>query len=708
MKLISAPQRQLQASGGCQSPDAFNSTVKIQGTHVPRSPIRFLKYVALILCIIAPAHSAALAQETQDLFSTSLDTLKTQVQAAEQRVSQAAAAVRQAKLAEMPDQKQLNILNAQLKIEVRNAFELTQQLQNAQLDDAEAHIAASRKRLETRQRLADRVVAKRIEELLTNQIALQGPLLAGDSATPRQTQVGPIETDPAEPLYQSVTRSEWQSRFANETEPATRIEAAQALVALAARDNAEERFERCVTFGAELMESGFGDNATRFVFSQTVPTYGRSGAGQEYCLWVYQPLNELFTKLYALLNQTDATLATIPPRQLADMLIRETNHDSIPRAAFATLLVAQNRILHVLKQDEDVRKSIVSQLKRSDDRPLQCALLRTQARFYDLTKDGGTAVGESFLNGFRKAGEELAAKPVTDNDTFALAGSWFDLQKQHAFSTQDVAARVVLRMLVFDETSTRRAVVLHESDRNNHSRPPGFFTVGESIRSEWIAAVNEYLKTQIEADPSIVSPAVIATINEFIRTQTPDEKWDTEETARLLTPLLENCFVAAEENDAESQSATAGQVSPHSLLSTILHCGSEIPRSVIESDSAYSPFPLLKSAIESANLQGEFTQFALPGELDILTFLAIADQLTGVSAEQDRKIAVFFLTSNTAVGRDDLLRTGSLLQRLQKEIVTAPSQKFLKRIEQKTKTDELRDAVRKLLPQAETASPAEN
>lgn len=524
--------------------------------------------------------------------------------------------------------------------------------------------------------------------------------------TPSPEQTPPYISRPVarpEPLYQSVTRSEWQSRFANQTEPATRIEAAQALVALAARDNAEERFERCMTLGAELMESGFGKNASRYVLEID----RQPPSGFQHTRWVYQNFGELGGKWSALLNQSDAALATVPPRQLAEMLIKETNHDSLPRAAFTALLLEQNRISNVLKQDEDIRKSIVSQLKRYDDRPLRYALLRTQARFYDPTKDSGDDdVGKSFLNSFRKAGEELAATSVTDYDTFVLADSWMDLQKRHAFATQDLSARVVLRMLIFDEGSTRRVVLLYESDR---SQSRGFYPgqmhaeIGESIRSEWIAAVNEYLKTQIEADPRKVSPAVVGTINEFIRTQTQNEKWNTAETARLLTPLLEKYFDPGAQGAEDSSSPLAGQMSPHNLLSTILHCGGEIPRSVIDGVSSHSfgpfepaykasPFQFLKSSIESANLAGDLNQYALPDGMDILTLLAVAVEFTGVSQEQDQKIAAFV----------ELNAGRSLEGGLSQKIAAAPARKFLKRIGSKTKTDELRDTVYKLLLPSET------
>lgn len=891
-----------------------------------------------IFCILALTQNT-IAQETQDPFSTSLATLKIQVQAAEQRVNDSASAVRQARQSDAPDQTQLDKLNSQLMIEVRKAFELTQQLQNAQLDDAEAQIAASRKRLESRQRLADKIVAKRVVELLlvspdavspqaaiaamerygrardfkslvglltddeanryagmliqsvsmtatmmgmaqqseTPLVADSGPYAAmqqslqkymkldppaeaaaaleelstkimsgffsqlgatidgkpvekselsanelsdlmrksagvltdargfvvellqttasfsgqdkpetgvvedsewtfeitSDMAVARRSgstsnvmnspeiklqmirgewrisQMGtddellkfssgpsvsvaqnspptsmpalqqnrlppdaaapsnnPALGNPPEPLYQSVTRSEWQSRFANETEPATRIEAAQALVALAAMDDAEERFERCMTLGTELMESGFGENATHFVFSQSAPNFGMGGPyGQQYCLWVYQPLKDLFAKWFALMNQTDAVLVTIPPQQLAELLIKETNHESLPRAAFAALLMQQDRIVNVLKDDEEARRQIVSELKGANDGSLRFTFLRTQAGIYDHSTDWDSDAGKSFLASFCAAGEKLAAEHITDYDTFALAGSWVDLQKNKAFAPQNIAAQVVLRMLAFSD-GTRQQVLLYEDDlkKGYTLNRLGARTaqVGESFRSEWITAVNEYLKTQIEADPTKVSPAVVGTINEFIRTQTPDEKWDTETTAKLLTPLLEKYFIADPANVEGTPSMLDPTIAPDTLLSTILHCGGEIPPSVIDNDT--SPFQVSKSAIETARepnplggFGGDVRQFSLPEGIDVLTFLAVADQLAGVHEEQDLKISLFLKVN---VGPDD---------RAQQEYSTIPAQKFLKRIEQKTKTDVLRDVVRKLiLPPVEIIRPLKN
>ena len=431
--------------------------------------------------------------------------------------------------------------------------------------------------------------------------------------------------------------------------------------------------------------------------------------GQEYCLWIYQPLNDLYAKWFALLNQTDAVVAMIPPRKLAESLIKETNHDSLPRAAFAALLLEQHRIRDALKNDEEARRLIVSELNRTNDEPLRYDLLRTQAGFYNHRKDGSDDVGKAFLDRFQEAGEELAAKPVADYDTFALAGSWFDLQNQHSFSTQDITARVVLRMLVFDAATTRRVVLLFESDKTRFPAP-GIHIIGGAFRNEWVAAVNEYLKSQIEADPSAVSPAVVGTIGEFLRSQKPDEEWDTPDTAKLLTPLLEKHFAPGVATVDDSSPPIVGQVQPSLLLSTILHCGGEIPSSMINGGLLYSagpfesghnasPFHFVKSAIESTKVPGDESQFVFPDGVDILTFLAVADHLAGASEEIDEKIAAFLETYSSR----------SIDDGVAKAFETASSQKFLKRLEQKTRTDTLRDVVRKLiLPPVELASPEEN
>lgn len=926
-----------------------------------------MRAIVNILCVMAFAQAATTAQVPQDPFSLSLDAMKAQVDAAEQRVDLAADALRQANLAATPDQKQLETLTAQLKTEVRAALELTLQLQRAQLADAEANIAASRKRLEARKDLAEDIVARRVAELLkvspdtvspqaaiaamerygrakdfkgyasvltddeadrfagmlmqslsmtttlmslapqsgqgaaaeAGQISEMQQILAkfmkpeppddamiaykglsttimsglfsqmgatvegqpvqaarlsaedlkdqmrisagvltdargfvaavlnvassssddkseteatesqwtfaitGDVAVARRAQPAspssamlsteirlqrvrgewkiaqlgsdeellkfsagptvtasssaavnpaissaepltktipyPAESSPPasipgpgtlarpgspssslptenEPLYQSVTRSEWQTRFANETEPGTRIEAAQALVALAARDTAEEKFERCMTLGAELMESGFGENATRYVFAQESQTYG-----QEYCLWVYQPLPELMGKWNALLNQADAALDIVPPLQLAEMLIAEAKHDSLPRAAFAAVLIKQNRINRSLKKSGDARKLTLSELKRSDDQSLRYALLRTLATFYDGTgdydgtRDAGSEAGKLFLAEFHKAGEELAASPIADFENFGFAKCWFELQKKHHLATQDLTARIVLRMLVFNENATYRVVLLREQDReeSHQSSFGGRIRIGESFRNEWIDVVNEYLKTQTEADPTKVSPAVVGTINEFLRTQTPDEMWNTEETAILLTPLLESYFDTPGTSKpdktigADLSLQTAWQMSPHSLLSTILHCGGEIPRSVIDGVSSYSPgpgmrpwaaspFQYFKAALESADIQGDLHEFRWPDDRVDLVFLAVASELTGISNDQDQKLIRSLAEGMPRSARD-------------LQVLALPTvQKLLKRIEEKTRNDALRDAVRKLLPQNEAADPTSN
>lgn len=191
--------------------------------------------------------------------------------------------------------------------------------------------------------------------------------------------------------------------------------------------------------------------------------------------------------------------------------------------------------------------------------------------------------------------------------------------------------------------------------------------------------------------------------------QAKHEKRDTATKAGLLTPLLEKYFVPGAASVEDISSSVSSQLSPNDLLSTILDCGGEIPRSMIDgiaSDSsvAFQPaytaslFQFLKSEIESAKLSRDPNQFALPDEIDSLKLLPAPAELTAVDEERDRKIAAF-VQVNTSPSPNN---------RLSQRIAVIIAQKFLKRIESKTSSDELRDTVRKLLLPSEKARSTRN
>ena len=64
-----------------------------------------------------------------------------------------------------PDARHVVSLREQLREEVKRAFQLRMQIQQADLKDAEAALAASRNRLAKRQQLADKIIARRVEQL---------------------------------------------------------------------------------------------------------------------------------------------------------------------------------------------------------------------------------------------------------------------------------------------------------------------------------------------------------------------------------------------------------------------------------------------------------------------------------------------------------------------------------------------------------------
>lgn len=92
---------------------------------------------------------------------------KVQYDRGERKAAELATRLRTAKATN--NSHQVETLTAQLRQQVKSVFELRMQIQQAELDEAEASLSASRDRLAGRQRIADAIITRRVEELVSGQ-----------------------------------------------------------------------------------------------------------------------------------------------------------------------------------------------------------------------------------------------------------------------------------------------------------------------------------------------------------------------------------------------------------------------------------------------------------------------------------------------------------------------------------------------------------
>lgn len=98
-----------------------------------------------------------------------LSELKLKIERAERDASQSALLYRTTELFqtdEFIDEESRHTVRLKLQESIQEAFDLRMKLQNAQLDDAQSKIDASRQRLAKRKTLADQIVKRRVSELL--------------------------------------------------------------------------------------------------------------------------------------------------------------------------------------------------------------------------------------------------------------------------------------------------------------------------------------------------------------------------------------------------------------------------------------------------------------------------------------------------------------------------------------------------------------
>ena len=127
----------------------------------------------LAACIVTVDHgratkrsgSAPDANVTTSDFKRIILTSRNDYQRAERRAAELAAELREEKAKPSPVQSRVSQLSGQLRAAVQSAFEHRMQLQQAQLDQAETELNASRRRLDERQKNSEEIIQRRVEEL---------------------------------------------------------------------------------------------------------------------------------------------------------------------------------------------------------------------------------------------------------------------------------------------------------------------------------------------------------------------------------------------------------------------------------------------------------------------------------------------------------------------------------------------------------------
>src|SRR5262245_55900128 len=204
-----------------------------------------------------------------------------------------------------------------------------------------------------------------------------------------------------ERLYQGRGEREWQRLFEAETEPASKLQAASALLALATQVPPQPQLERILDIGEEVVRAGFGDASLEFALEgatnpPAAPRWrlGESGASRSEYNRFQNVLNDQVRKLPG----------EILARGLSDAVIDGNE----PRAAFAISLLsyAATWAIKSTPSAVDLLSAKLDVPPNGSDRSALCLLSR--ARFADQPSGGER---ETILFELQKLAAKLTDAP---------------------------------------------------------------------------------------------------------------------------------------------------------------------------------------------------------------------------------------------------------------------------------------------------------
>lgn len=552
------------------------------------------------------------------------------------------------------------------------------------------------------------------------------------------------EKPTSQPLFQGQSLDVWQSRFVNEVDPNAKIEAAIALVSMTDHLSDEDKISTIIGVGKTVMKGGWlTDQRLRVqAFDNACEPSQTNASGW----WAAADHVATLQRWRGLLKVSAAILAAIPVDLLTEELVNGAAKGDGATTAFIVNLLQQDMLQDVIRSDAAATKRLLSDLKRDDDVMLRRALFVMRAVF--------SATSETHRGTLRQELDEAAQELANGKShviDYAFAEECFALAGKFRSDPEEERPRMVgelLKVKLFGEpTQTMKDVFLHEWYADKEFVYSQVLLKRLKARTgwcwdSWMKTVVETLGQQRGIDSIQQSNTLIETLKPILPCREANDTWDVGAVAGLLLERLESGLASDYEEDPEFPLQT-----PADLLALIVLSGEELPElareepdpevnqrlsqlkavaaEAVDSDHAKRessvirgllqsvPYHTIKTIVESERLPSSTSAMKLidftshvnqdlrfdkdpAPSVDPILLLATLAELTGKSEEQDMRIRRLFQPSNHVETRlfyrhiEDALETEFIVRDI--------AIKYLVRMRDLAKSDELRNQINELLP----------
>ena len=372
------------------------------------------------------------------------------------------------------------------------------------------------------------------------------------------------------PIYRGESLLIWQQRFAGETDPVARLEAAKALVAMAEPLPTEQRVARICHIGGEVLRSGWGDGALIGALHPYLFGYGFASA--KWPEKAYPDLQKTWDSLVEL--STSAVLGG-SPEQTAAALTEVIGKAPLPNAIFAAILLEQRNVARKISEHPPAVDVLITDGTRPTDPLLDRHLVLIRSR---LSEHASPEVQPTLATDVVRLGEHLASEENVD-DRFAFTKALL-ARTDGVELPNELRVRMVLQVLLSQPVLTQQEFFQTRwySD-GEFAYPDQWMQAARKYAGpwwdEWIGVACDYLdRHPAETEQTA---AVIETFNMLLRCRKKEDDWQTDELVKVLTDRLRARYRNADGDAAEQVHAT----STHDLLAYIILAGGDIPEFVV-------------------------------------------------------------------------------------------------------------------------------
>lgn len=168
-----------------------------------------------------------------------------------------------------------------------------------------------------------------------------GNVMVRITRTPEPSVAPQKNAQGGEGLYKGRTETDWKRQFQLETEPASKLEAARALLSLASVLPPREQFERILDVGEEIVRSGWNEPYFGFVYSNA----GVAASNVLGLKWPQSHAMEIQKAYAPFRNDLSDQTRKLPFGEIGELALDTIVKGNDARAAFSAALISERMIV---------------------------------------------------------------------------------------------------------------------------------------------------------------------------------------------------------------------------------------------------------------------------------------------------------------------------------------------------------------------------